>query len=34
MAKRRRTGRLTWRTKKANHGRKPTRGRTRREIRT
>jgi hypothetical protein len=34
MAKRKRTAKLTWRNKRANHGRKPTRGRTTREIRT
>jgi len=32
MAKRRRTAKLSWRSKKANKGRKPTRGRSRREI--
>jgi len=34
MAKRRRTGRLKWRSKKANRGRKPTRGKTKKEIRS
>lgn len=30
MAQKKRSGKMAWRSKKANHGRKPTRGRVKR----